>query len=140
MSNAFISVPKPMRPLKTTSITMTRTLISRVTVPKLSEVVPEIPSASVFQALVPAEPACTPNTLPTEKQASPSAHSKKRLIYSFLMLSCIPLILLSAKGTDRIHVTASSVNPFHSSLPVNLNSRRVGMIILPIDDPVKEFF
>ena len=85
MRIAFIRVPKPMRPLKMMSISTTRPLINSVTVPKLREVWPEIPRASVFHALVPAEPACMPNTLPIAKQASPRAHIKKRFKYSFII-------------------------------------------------------
>ena len=104
MRNAFISVPKPMRPLKRMSISTTSPLISSVAVPKLIEVEPEIPSASVFHALVPAEPACTPNTLPTEKQARPSAHIENRFKYSFVILFCILFILPPAKDTDGIRI------------------------------------
>ena len=91
-----LSLPRPIR-----SITMISTLTAKVAVPKLMPVRPEMPSDSVFQALVPALPASTPNRLPKPMAARPATHTSVRRIYPFTEVSFITARFPTAQTGSR---------------------------------------
>ena len=59
----FSTVPSPSCPFPTMSMMMITRLTMKVAVPKERPLLPEMPSASVFHAFVPAPPALTPMRL-----------------------------------------------------------------------------